>query len=152
MEKIGIMDSRIVSSVVNKYQDGSSRDCIEYRGKFTIDELSKKLYEVYTACQDDNWDGYEAYALTYAVYNKALCLATDNIPCTSPMPDVVPEPDNGIGYEWELDDDNYLIISVNETDEIAYIAKIKGKKNIKTVGAGEIKELIANSLAEIYTN
>ncbi len=73
-------------------------------------------------CSTENWNGENSEPIgdkTVANAKKFVSLFPDDIP----LPDVVPEPDGSIGFEWDFDRDHWMIVSVDEEGSIYYAAK-----------------------------
>ncbi len=85
------------------------------------------LREVYLECAMDNWDGYSAKAVTAGAYEEAITLL-NSLPHHVPLPELEPEPDGSIGFEWENGANRVFALSVNGKGTIVY-AGILGKGN-----------------------
>jgi len=61
--------------------------------------LSQEIHDLYKECSEDNWDGYDAEPISISVYLEAVKLA-ELLPSSLPVPEVAPEPDGKIAFEW----------------------------------------------------
>lgn len=83
-----------------------------------IDEIKT----IASDCSVKNWDGYDAAPIKGESVKAAIKFLND-IQISPPIPDVVPEPDGDLGLEWEIDSENWLIISFHGTSVIHFAAK-----------------------------
>lgn len=73
-------------------------------------------------CSKSNWNGDQSEPIgeqTVLYAKKLVSLFPNDIA----VPDVVPEPDGSIGFEWDIDQDQWMIVSVNEGGSIYYAVK-----------------------------
>jgi len=57
------------------------------------------LNEVYDECSEPDWNGYGASPVSAAAYEEAVTFL-NALPASVPIPEVVPEPDGSVGFEW----------------------------------------------------
>jgi hypothetical protein len=69
----------------------------------------------------DGWDGYGATAVSPATYGNALAFL-EALPTTTPVPDVVPELDGEIAFEWDYGPRRILSVSVGPNGVLSYAA------------------------------
>ncbi len=62
--------------------------------------LKEKLNNVYSQRDYDNWDGEDAYKLSYAAYLQAYTFI-DSIK-NLPQPQIIPYPNGHIGFDWKI--------------------------------------------------
>ncbi len=55
--------------------------------------------ETYQECSEEGWDGYGARPVTQETYDEAVRFL-GALPSWLPTPEIVPEPDGDIGFEW----------------------------------------------------
>lgn len=92
-----------------------------------IDLVLNTLDEVYQQCSVDDWDGYSASKISKSAFEEARKFLR-TLPSWLPMPDIVPEPDGSIGFEWYKGKNWVFIASINGSNVISY-AGILGKGN-----------------------
>lgn len=78
-----------------------------------------ELRETYRECYEENWDGYDALAISQATYDEAVRFL-NALPSWLPTPEIVPEPSGDIGFEWNFGKNHILAASVNSTNHITY--------------------------------
>ncbi len=85
------------------------------------EEVKSKLDRAWVDASVDGWDGYGAKAVSSATYGNALAFL-ETLPTTTPVPDVVPEPDGEIAFEWDYGPWRILSVSVGPTGLLSYAA------------------------------
>jgi len=114
------------------------------------DEIFRKLDQVYEECLEEDWDGYGASAISANAYNNA-CRFLEALPSTIPSPDIIPEPDGEIAFDWHKNRDWSVVVSVGSTDILSY-AGLLGKDN-KTYGtqvfAISIPKMVIGAIREV---
>ena len=101
---------RVADSVATSFALGNLRT-----------EVGSKLDRVWIDAAVDNWDGYGAKALSPAAYEHAWAFL-QTLPTTTPVPDVVPEPDGEIAFEWDYGPWRILSVSIGPTGLLSYAA------------------------------
>ncbi len=89
----------------------------------TLNELD----ELFEECSEQNWDEYEAVPISHETYSEAIKLV-NLLPASYPQPDISPEPDGGIGFEWYKEKGYTFVISVYGKNAISF-AGIFGRGN-----------------------
>jgi hypothetical protein len=102
-----------------------------------------ELFEVYNEADDEDWDGYEANAISREAFIEANKLIR-MLPSSLPLPEIVPEPDGGIGFEWYKDKGFVFVASVYGNNIITY-AGLFGK-NREIHGKEEFIDSIPNMI------
>ena len=119
---------------------------------FVPELLLDKLYAVYQECSVGNWDGYGAVPITEATYREAETLIR-SLPSFVSTPDVSPEPDGGIGLDWDKGEGFSFTISLSGKNVIAY-AGLFGENN-ETYGTeiltGTIPKAILDNLERLFS-
>lgn len=93
-----------------------------------IGDANLLLDEAYQECSTDNWDGYGAQPITASTYTEALAFL-NALPTNIPIPEVIPEPDGSVGFEWENGPNRIFSASLNGKGTITYAGLIgKGVK------------------------
>lgn len=115
------------------------------------DPALESLDEVYEECSEANWDGYDAAPISLEAYFEASKLLR-MIPSSYPMPDILPEPDGGIGLEWYKDRAFSFVISVTAKNIITYVG-LFGKNN-ETYGTEyftfSVPKIVLDSLRRLF--
>jgi len=90
--------------------------------KILLEKKLKELNGIYRECSSPNWDGYNANPISIDTLNQAKgiirLLSYDYLYLS--VPEIVPEPDGDIAFEWEDNDDETFVFSVNENRTINY--------------------------------
>lgn len=95
-----------------------------------LQRLNNALRALQEVCQEhsiENWDGYGAAPISHQAYSEAAKLLR-MLSSFIPMPDILPEPDGGLGLEWYKEKDFSFTISVGGEGIITY-AGLFGKNN-----------------------
>lgn len=88
------------------------------------------LYEICSNCNNENWDGFNASAISNNVLNQtALTIATLFVllPKGTPCPDIVPEADGEICLTWYIDSSRLFSISIGDHGNINYAGQFGNK-------------------------
>ena len=162
MTVIAIHDrSRFLS---NSYNTGSSEVSRKLQKLFevTVASLRKSdtwnylgntreaLKETYQECCEENWDGYGALPISQAAYYEAVRFLVA-LPSWLPTPEIVPEPEGDIGFEWSYGKNRILAASVNGTNRITYAGLLgTGNKAYGTeVFDGSIPQTLVEHISRI---
>lgn len=90
--------------------------------KILLAEKLKELNGIYRECSSPNWDGYNANPISRDTFNQAIgiirLLSNDYLNLS--IPDIVPEPDGDIAFEWEYNEGQTFVFSINEDKTINY--------------------------------
>jgi hypothetical protein len=76
-----------------------------------LSEGWEALMDIYSECSRQNWDGYGAEPINPAAVEEAL-IVIDQLTSSITMPEIVPEPNGGIGFEWRQGSNRVLVVSV----------------------------------------
>ena len=113
----------------------------------------KSLQEAYQQYSVKNWDGYGAAPMSIDAYSEATRLIR-MLPSSIPLPDIVPEPDGGIGLEWYKRKGFSFLISVSGKNTITYVGRF-GKNN-QTYGIenfiDSVPQVVLNGLKRLFSN
>jgi hypothetical protein len=82
-------------------------------------EVGAMLESVVAEASVPNWDGYGARPVSALVHEQARAFVAA-IPRDVPEPDVVPEPDGEIAFEWDFGPWRVLSISVGPDGLLSY--------------------------------
>ncbi len=110
-----------------------------------IGDAMTALMEAFEECSEPNWDGYGATPILAAAYEEARTFL-NALPAQIPVPEIVPEPDGSIGFEWNNGPNRIFVASVNGIGLILY-AGILGKCN-KTHGTEVFDDFIPANIVE----
>jgi len=108
------------------------------------------LKETYKECSVDGWDGYGALPITQETYDEAVRFL-NAMPSWLPMPEIVPEPNGDIGFEWNFGKNRTLVASVDGTNRITYASLLgTGNKSHGTeVFDGSIPQTLISHISRI---
>jgi hypothetical protein len=76
-----------------------------------LSEAVGTLMEIHSECSRKNWDGYGAKPISVAAIQEAL-VVIEQLTSSITMPEIVPEPNGGIGFEWRMGTNRVLVVSV----------------------------------------
>lgn len=77
------------------------------------------LEKVVSQCSVSNWDGYQAKPITEGVHKRARAFL-DALPMILPAPEIVPEPDGEVAFEWQVAPDRIFSVSVGATSDLHF--------------------------------
>jgi hypothetical protein len=108
------------------------------------------LRETYQECSKANWDGYGALPITQETYDEAVRFLSA-LPSWLPTPEIVPEPDGDIGFEWNFGRNRILAASVNGTNRITYAGLLEtgNKAHGTEVFDGSIPQTLVDHISRI---
>ena len=110
-----------------------------------------ELDEIYRECSKEDWDGYGALPVSQKAYYEAIRFLKA-WPLSLPVPELEPEPEGDIGFEWNFGKNKVFATSVHGTNFITY-AGLLGAGN-KTHGTeafdGAIPQEIINKILRIH--
>lgn len=76
------------------------------------------IQEIVCDCSEENWDGYGAEAVSpLAIWNAEDFVRA--LPDGFPIPEVAPEPDGSISFDWTVANDQRVALSVGESNRLA---------------------------------
>lgn len=78
-----------------------------------------RIYELAAECEADGWDGEEGVAVTQEVVDRAISFIRA-LPDDAPLPEVAPEPDGSISFDWIAARTRMFSVSVGATNRLAY--------------------------------
>ena len=124
------------------------RHLLEPISRNWLEALSEEVLEVCKGCTRPDWDGYGAKAISsVAVGNALKFLAL--LPLSTPEPEVTPEVDGTIGFEWYAsDDDRVFSLDVSSDGLLTYAgffgeqAKTRGTE---VLGTSVPQSIVAHS-------
>ena len=119
---------------------------------FVPELVLDKLYDIYQECSVGNWDGYGAVPIIETTCREAETLIR-LLPSFVPAPNILPEPDGGIGLDWDKGEGFSFTISVSGNNVLTY-AGLFGENN-ETYGTeiftGSLPKAILNNLERLFS-
>ena len=110
-----------------------------------------ELKKIYWEYSEKNWDGYGALPISQEAYHEAVRFL-EVLPLSwLPIPNVGPEPEGDIGFEWTFGKNRIFIVSINGTNIITYTGLLgTGNKTHGTeVFDGSIPQTIVNNISRV---
>ena len=83
--------------------------------------IEQQIAEVHATCGHQGWDGYSALPIEAMTAQQAIRFALA-LPRNLPVPDVIPEPDGEIAFEWAGSGGRTISVSIGPTGKLAYAA------------------------------
>ncbi|HWP90751.1 MAG TPA: hypothetical protein VNN20_00935 [Thermodesulfobacteriota bacterium] len=85
-------------------------------------EILNELEEIRISCHQDNWDGYGANAISYETYLGAreVIHMLNSAFLNVPMPEITPEPDGDIAFEWNDGHGRTFLFSIDDNQTLTY--------------------------------
>ncbi|MBD3287591.1 hypothetical protein GF337_02205 [candidate division KSB1 bacterium] len=119
-------------------------------GQQRAKEVFQELNNIYEDCSKPNWDGYGAEPVDLDTYRESMrfieCLP-QNILC----PEVTPEPDGEISFEWFKNNQRIFSVSVGRNGELSYagiygISKAHGTEFL----GDELPKIIIENIQRVF--
>ncbi len=87
-----------------------------------IQPILNELEEILISCHQDNWDGYGANAISFNTYLGAreIIHMLNSAFLNVPMPEITPEPDGDIAFEWNDDYGRTFLFSIDDNQTLTY--------------------------------
>ena len=100
--------------------------------------LLSALREMVSDCAAPGWDGEKAVPIAVPVVRNAIRVI-NSLPFTVGIPDIIPQSNGKIAFEWYRAPFHQLIISVGPTSNVAYSAllgndRIMGWRQLSLIG------------------
>lgn len=118
--------SEHVTLTNNPFANLSSRSVTWERNS----QLIQELFEIFSECSTENWDGYEALPIKKQAVMEAERFVT-NMPIFVPDPEIVPEPSGDIGFQWSFGEDRILAVSFEGRNIVTYAAILGSSERTK---------------------
>ncbi len=115
-------------------------------------EALQSLEEIFRECSEEGWDGYDALPITEEAYLEAERLIK-SLPITSfiPMPEITPEPNGEIAFEWTKGNRQIFVVSVSGKNEIVYAGLFGVNKTYGTEYFGDsLPSRLIENLRRLY--
>ncbi|HYI12057.1 MAG TPA: hypothetical protein VEK57_23585 [Thermoanaerobaculia bacterium] len=78
-----------------------------------------RVYEVAAECKHDDWDGEEGRGIPQVVVDRAVTFIRA-LPDGMLLPEVAPEPDGSISFDWVMSRTRVFSVSIGSTDRLAF--------------------------------
>ncbi|MGA2362976.1 MAG: hypothetical protein ABSG73_11020 [Candidatus Aminicenantales bacterium] len=98
-----------------------------YTFGIALDLVLKELDAIYEECSTEDWDGHGASPITPEAYSEAVSLII-SLPRSVTIPEIVPEPTGGIGFEWFAGRNQILVMTVQGKNKLNYAGIFGGNK------------------------
>lgn len=106
----------------------NNNDTISLRHQITK-EVIRKLNNIYEGCSQPNWDGYGAKPIDLETYYQSErfinCLPDD-----IPYPEVTPDPDGEVSFEWFKSSHKIFSVSIGRNGELSYTGILTGSASV----------------------
>ncbi|MEW8509139.1 MAG: hypothetical protein AB2598_20855 [Candidatus Thiodiazotropha sp.] len=109
-------------------------------------DLTQELLEIYGDCSTSNWDGYDALPITRKAVLEAKRFISA-MPIWMPTPEIVPEPNGDVGFQWSFGKDRILTVSFSGNNIVTY-ASILGSPERKKYGSEIFNDSIPEEVIE----
>ena len=129
------------------------KEIIEGRKAETLGRLNdvlQSLDELCKECSEEGWDGYNAIPVVEDTCDEAKRFIK-SLPINFPMPEIVPEPNGGIGLEWSKGNRQVFVASVSGKSQIVYAGLFGINKTHGTEYFGDsLPSTIIENLRRLY--
>ncbi|MCP4414032.1 MAG: hypothetical protein GY808_15845 [Gammaproteobacteria bacterium] len=134
-----------ISFLESPKETGSSqalKDLIDFKRKLFLDEVSpsvlhskhfilkEELAEMFDECSTDDWDGYGALPLKKEALFEAERFI-DALPIWLTSPELAPEPNGDIGFQWSFGKHKILAISFSGENVITFASILGSQKRTR---------------------
>lgn len=111
------------------------------------EQLHNKIDYIYNECKKDNWDGYDAPAITKDVVEKSHEFI-NNFSENIPIPEIYADATGSMCFEWENDNRNYVEITImDESQKMIFLQRHNDE--LQTILIKYTKEIINNLIPKI---
>ena len=90
-------------------------------------EANQSLSRIERECSDENWDGFDAAPISVRAISNARKML-ESIPPYLAVPEVSPQPDGFINFEWYVSNSFIFEISIGAKPIIFYAGNFQGNK------------------------
>lgn len=87
-----------------------------------LTKLVDRLDEIVQECSIPNWDGYGAVPIPLEAIHQAEGFAVA-LPSQAPRPEILPEPDGDVEFEWYAGKEHMVSVSVSANGTLSYFAR-----------------------------
>ena len=88
-------------------------------GQQITNEIIQELHNIYEGCGQPNWDGYGAKPVDLETYHESLRFI-GYLPKDIPCPELAPEPDGEVSFEWYKNNQRLFSVSIGRNGELSY--------------------------------
>ena len=115
------------------------------------DSVRNQLLDTFIRCSAKGWDGYGALPISNRAHSEAKTFL-EALPTWIPLPEIVPEPDGGIGLEWFGGSHRVFVVSISGDNTITYAGLIGMGNKIHGIKVfnDSIPTIIIDSINEIF--
>ncbi|MBI5788883.1 MAG: hypothetical protein HZA78_08535 [Candidatus Schekmanbacteria bacterium] len=116
-----------------------------------LKEIEDELNILYKETSQDNWDGYDACAISYEALTEAIKFIRLLHSASFPIPEIAPEPSGEIGFEWHTGKRMVFATSVGGKHIINYAGIFGDFKTHGTINFGEtLPHVIIVNLCRLF--
>lgn len=138
------------AEILDKIIEKMLKDCSP---SVTIDKdaLIQEFGDVFEECSVDNWDGYDAKAISIDSYREAIRFAR-SLPTMTPLPEIAVDPDGEVALEWYEGPRKVFTVSIGSRNEITYAGLFGfNKVNGTECFYDEIPKAILDNLDRLFS-
>lgn len=108
------------------------------------------LRDVFRECSTDGWDGYDSERINQTTFDEAY-IFLNSLPSWLPLPEIVPESNGDIGFEWCFGKNKIFVVSVEGTGQLNYagILGFGNKAHGTEIFDGTIPKSIIENISRI---
>lgn len=88
-------------------------------GHQVANEIVQELNNIYEDCSQPNWDSYGATPIDIETYRESLRFI-EYLPKDIPCPELTPEPDGEVSFEWFISNQKLFSVSIGRNGELSY--------------------------------
>jgi len=116
-----------------------------------IEGVLQELAEVWVECRKENWDGFDAFPVTYDSLRNAQTFLK-SLPLGYLRPSVGAEPDGHVTLEWHHSRRRTLSVSISPDGELHYAALLGPGRICGTeLFFGEVPQIILEMIHRVYS-
>jgi len=135
-------DAALVGSLITNVQ-------ISISNTVSYGNPSNQLTNLFSECSSEGWDGYGATAIHTDTFRNASRFL-QSLPFYLLSPDISPEPDGHVAFEWYYEPRRVVTISISPEGYLHFAALIGSKKRCGSeLFLGEISEDILNIIRQV---
>jgi len=138
------------AEILDKIIEKMLKDCSP---SVTIDKdaLIQEIDDVFEECSVDNWDGYDAKAISIDSCREAIRFVR-SLPTMIPLPEIAVDPDGEVALEWYEGPRKVFTVSIGSRNEITYAGLFGfNKVNGTECFYDEIPKAILDNLDRLFS-
>jgi len=138
------------AEILDKIIEKMLKDCSP---SVTIDKdaLIQEFDDVFEECSVDNWDGYDAKAISIDSCREAIRFVR-SLPTMIPLPEIAVDPDGEVALEWYEGPRKVFTVSIGSRNEITYAGLFGfNKVNGTECFYDEIPKAILDNLDRLFS-